>query len=89
MMQQSEPILAFPCAFSIKSIGEDVDDYRQFVIDTVAGIVGELDQGEITTRLSNGNKYLAVTVPFTARDREQLNAVYQALNQDVRTRFVV
>ena len=88
-MQQHEPILEFPCAFSIKSIGEDVDDYRQFVVDTIAGIVGELDQGEITTRLSNGNKYLAVTVPFTAQDREQLNAVYQALNQDPRTRFVV
>lgn len=88
-MTADEPILEFPCPFSVKSIGEDVDDYRQFVIDTIAGIVGELDQGEITTRLSNGNKYLAVTVPFTAQDREQLNAVYQALNQDSRTRFVI
>ena len=88
-MQQHEPILEFPCAFSIKSIGEDVDDYQQFVINAVAGIVGELDLGEITTHLSNGNKYLAVTVPFTAQDRDQLNAVYQVLNQDSRTRFVI
>jgi len=88
-MQLEDQVLKFPCSFSIKSIGADVDDYRQFVIDTVAGIVGELDQGNITTRLSNGNKYLAVTVPFNAQDREQLNAVYQALNQDSRTRFVV
>lgn len=88
-MQPEDQVLEFPCAFSIKAIGEDVDDYLQFVTDTVAGIVGELDQEEITTRLSNGNKYLAVTVPFTARDREQLNAVYQALSQDARTRFVV
>ncbi len=87
-MIPEDQVLEFPCAFSIKSIGED-DDYRQFVTDTVAGIVGELDQGEITTRLSNGNKYLAVTVPFTAQNREQLKAVYQALNQDVRTRFVI
>jgi len=88
-MQPEDQVLEFPCSFSVKSIGEDADDYRQFVIDTVAGIVGELDQEEITTRVSNGNKYLAVTVPFTARDREQLNAVYQALSQDARTRFVV
>ncbi|PKO04343.1 MAG: hypothetical protein CVU41_17480 [Chloroflexi bacterium HGW-Chloroflexi-3] len=88
IMIPEDQVLEFPCAFSIKSIGED-DDYRQFVTDTVAGIVGELDQGEITTRLSNGNKYLAVTVPFTAQNREQLKAVYQALNQDVRTRFVI
>ncbi len=88
-MQPEDQVLTFPCAFSIKSIGEDVDDYRQFVIDTIAGIVGELDQGEISMRLSNGNKYLAVTVTFTAQDREQLNSVYQALNQDARTRFVI
>lgn len=88
-MQPEDQVLAFPCAFSIKSIGEDVDDYQQFVINAVAGIVGELDQGEITTHLSNGNKYLAVTVPFTAQDRDQLNAVYQVLNQDSRTRFVI
>jgi len=89
LMQPEDQVLAFPCAFSIKSIGEDVDDYRRFVIDTVAGIVGELDRGAVTTRLSNGNRYLAVTVPFIAQDREQLNAVYQALNQDSRTRFVI
>ncbi len=88
-MQPEDQVLEFPCPFSVKSIGEDADDYRQFVIDTVAGIVGELDQEGITTRLSNGNKYLAVTVPFTAQDREQLNAVYHALSQDGRTRFVV
>ncbi len=88
-MQPEDQVLAFPCAYSIKSIGEDVDDYLQFVIDAVVGIVGELEQGEISTRLSNGNKYLAVTVPFTAQDREQLEAVYQALNQDARTRFVI
>jgi len=88
-MQTEEPFLEFPCDFSIKSIGEDVDDYQQFVIDTVAGIVGELVPENITARLSTGNKYLAVTVVFIAGSREQLDEIYQALNQDQRTRFII
>ena len=88
-MTTEKPVLKFPCPFSIKAIGDDKDDYLQFVIDTLTSIVGELALHEITTRLSNGNKYLAVTVPFVAQSREQLDAIYQALNQDARTRYIV
>jgi len=35
-----------------------------------------------TTRLSSGNKYLSVTITFTARSREQLDAIYQDLNAE-------
>jgi len=87
----TEPInvYKFPCPISIKAVGEDQDDYLQFVIDTIVFIVGEIDVEAITTRFSNGNKYLGVTVPFIAKDREQLEAVFQALNQDIRTKFIV
>lgn len=88
-MFESPNIYDFPCPISIKAIGDDRDDYLQFVIDTMISVVGEIDVQSITTRSSNGNKYLAVTVPFTAKDREQLESVFQALNQDVRTKFIV
>ena len=87
-MQTDKHVLEFPCAFSIKSIGEN-DDYLAFVLDTVQRIIGDFDHLEVSTRLSNGGKYLSVTVPFIAQDREQLDALYQALNQDERTRFVI
>ena len=88
-MTTEKPVLKFPGPFSIKTIGDDKDDYLQFVIDTVTSIVGELVLHEITTRLSNGDKYLAVTVPFVAQSREQLESVYSALNQDARTRYII
>lgn len=79
----------FPCSLSIKAIGDDYDDYLQFVIDTVLDIIGTIEVAEVTSRKSAGDKYLAVTVPFFAESREQLEAVYQAINHDQRTRFVI
>ena len=94
-MQKSPDIYEFPYPLSIKAIGEDRDDYLQFVIDTVTVNVGQLEENRITSRTSNGSKYLAMTVPFIAQDREQLDAVYRArrsifeFNLDNRTRFVI
>jgi putative lipoic acid-binding regulatory protein len=89
MMQDSQQVYEFPCLLSIKVIGEDRDGFLKFVIDTISEIVGAIEENAITTKKSGGDKYLAVTVPFTAQDREQLEAVYQALNQDNRTRFLI
>jgi hypothetical protein len=87
-MQQHEPILEFPCAFSIKVIGEDRGDYQQFVIDTMQAC-GVIELGKVSSRVSTKNKYLAVTVPFTAQSREQLDAIAYALNQDIRTCYII
>jgi hypothetical protein len=87
-MQQHEPILEFPCLFSIKVIGEDRGDYQQFVIDTMHAC-GVIEFGKVSSRVSTKNKYLAVTVPFTAQSREQLDAIAYALNQDIRTCYII
>ncbi len=87
-MTPEKPVLEFPYPFSIKAIGEDRDDYRQFVIDTLHAC-GVNELGDVSTRLSTENKYLAVTVPFTAQNREQLDAIAHALNQDIRTCYII
>jgi len=79
----------FPCSLSIKVIGDDYDDYLQFVIDAVLDITGKVEVSEVTSRKSAGDKYLAVTIPFIAQNREQLEAVYQTINDDQRTKFVI
>lgn len=88
-MLEFQQAYEFPCSISIKAIGDDYDNYLQFVIDTVLEIIGKIEEAEVTSRKSAGNKYLAVTVPFIAESREQLEAVYEAINQDQRTRFVI
>jgi len=88
-MLEFQQAYEFPCSLSIKAIGDDYDDYLQFVMDTVLDIIGTIEEAEVTSRKSAGNKYLAVTVPFIAETREQLESVYEAINQDQRTRFVI
>ncbi len=88
-MTETIQVYEFPCSLSIKAIGVDHEEYLQFVIDTVFAIIGKVEVSEVTSRKSAGDKYLAVTIPFTAQSREQLESVYQAINEDQRTRFVI
>lgn len=88
-MTESIQVYEFPCSLSIKAIGVDYDEYLQFVIDTVLDIIGNVEVSDVTSRKSAGDKYLSVTIPFTAQTREQLESVYQAINEDQRTRFVI
>jgi putative lipoic acid-binding regulatory protein len=43
----------------------------------------------VTTHLSHGGKYIAVSVPFTAQNQGQLNAIYGTLKKDSRTKFMI
>ncbi len=82
-------VFSFPCPISLKVIGKDENDYRQFVLETVKKHVMDLDLDQIRAKPSRGDNFLSVTVPFIAQNREQLNAIYEQLGQDERTRLVL
>lgn len=81
--------IEFPVYFPLKAIGENAEPYKQFVIDTVASHTDRIQYEDISTRLSRGGKYLAVTVPFTAESREQLDTIYRILSADKRTKYLI
>lgn len=89
MTEDKKPEIEFPCYFPLKAIGDDVETYQQFVVDTIAKYCDSIQHEKITNRLSNGGKYLAVTVPFTAENREQLDHIYQDLSDDKRTKYLL
>jgi putative lipoic acid-binding regulatory protein len=89
METENENIIEFPFHLSLKSVGKDEGDYRQFVIDTIATYIKDLDVNLVTTHLSHGGKYIAVSVPFTAQNQGQLNAIYGTLKKDSRTKFMI
>ena len=64
METEQEQILEFPLHLSLKSIGKDEQDYRQFVIDTVSSFIADLDINLVTTHESHGGKYIAVSSTF-------------------------
>jgi putative lipoic acid-binding regulatory protein len=55
-----------------------------FVVATVRKHVPDVDKGSVTSRLSNRDKYLSVTITFTAESQAQLDAIYQELTDSGR-----
>lgn len=88
-MVPDDELIKFPCYFPFKAIGRDESNYLEFVIASVLVHVPELNAEEVTTRPSHGGKYLAVTVPFIAQSRQQLDAIYTSVSQDKRTVFLL
>ena len=69
----------FPLIFPLKVIGRNADDFEGFVVSVVKTHT-PLSERTVTTRPSQGGKYLAVTVTFMAESREQLDAIYLELS---------
>ncbi len=73
-------VLQFPCAFPVKVMGPNTQEFSAAV---VAIFRKHLPGADIacTGRLSSGDKYLSLTVTFTAESQTQLNAIYEDLNR--------
>jgi len=74
----------FPCSFPLKVFGHDRDDFEALVVSVVRRHVTDDEELEVYSRRSNGGRYLAVTVTFTAQSRQQLDGLYLELSQNER-----
>lgn len=72
--------LSFPCLFPIKVFGKDSQDFEQVVFRLVKPHVPELTYDDLSRKTSSGKRYAAVTVTIIARDKAQLDAIYQDLS---------
>jgi len=88
-MESNPDVIKFPFYIPLKAIGKDQDNYVQFVVDTISEFIFDLNLEEVSIKPSNGGKYIAVTVPFTAHSRTQLDDIYRKLNQDPRTKWLI
>lgn len=77
-MEQKMP-LQFPCTFPIKIMGPNREAFSSAVFAIFHRHMAS-DQIACSRRLSSGDKYLALTVTFTAQSREQLDALYRELH---------
>ena len=77
--QPSASPLTFPCRFPIKVMGLASDAFAARVVGIMRKHAPDLDEAAVERRASQGGKYLALTVTIQARDRAQLDAIYQEL----------
>ncbi|MCX8048346.1 MAG: DUF493 domain-containing protein [Methylohalobius sp.] len=72
-------VLTFPCSWEVKAFGPNTQEFELEVVRIVRRHAPDLAENAVTTRLSRGGKYLAVSVAIRARNREQLHAIYREL----------
>lgn len=73
-------LLEFPCEFPIKVVGRREDGFAQAVSAIVQRHVEDFAPSSIGMRASRNARFLSLTVTFTARSREQLDALYRELS---------
>jgi putative lipoic acid-binding regulatory protein len=56
-----------------------VEEFELQVMRIMQKHVAEADTAHCRRRFSSGNKYLALTISFTAHSQEQLEAIYRDL----------
>lgn len=88
MQERPDTLFNFPCDFRIKVMGLAAPDFDALVVSLVRPQVEDLSEGAVTCKPSANGKYVSVTVTFTARSREQLDAIYRALTAHERILMV-
>ena len=71
--------LEFPCVFPLKVMGEATEHFESTVVSIVRRHVDDLGEGAVRRRESRAGRYVSLTVTFTARSRDQLDALYREL----------
>ncbi len=89
MAEAPLPELKYPIPFPLKVIGLDEPDFEEFCIEIVRRHVPELLEENITSKLSNGNKYRSVNFDFIAESREQVDALYAELSSHKRVLMIL
>ena len=81
--------LEFPCVYPLKVMGHATESFEAAVVGIVRRHVDDLGEGAVRRRESREGRYVSLTVTFTARSREQLDALYRELTADDRVLVVL
>ena len=78
-MHDHATCFTFPCSYPLKVMGPKTEAFEQAVRDI---LLKHLKETPVVydKRLSGTGKYLAITATFEATSKEQLDAIYQELN---------
>ena len=82
-------LMTFPCDFDLKVMGENKDNYSDYVLSTCQKHVDGVTKACVHTNLSRNSKYIAVTVKLTATSRKQLDDLYLELNAYKHTKMAL
>jgi hypothetical protein len=74
-----ESLLAYPCDFPIKIMGQTQPGFAQAILGVVLRHAPDFDAATMEMRNSRQGKYLSLTVTVRATSRQQLDDLYREL----------
>lgn len=89
MSDEGSAKIEFPCAYPIKVMGLDKNDFATAVLAIVQRHDPTLDAATASYRPSRNGKYLAVNVTITATGTTQLKALFDELKASGRVAMVL
>lgn len=72
-----ETLLEFPCAFPIKMMGRDTQDFRDTARALVEHHTGLLDVQDIKFATSRNGNFVSITITVQAQSQQQLDDIYR------------
>lgn len=84
-----EPLINFPCHFSIKVIGDAVEDFSGVVIKSINKYDVLFDSSCIEMKGSSAGKYISLTCTVFVLSQKQLDNIYRELSGLNVTKFVL
>ncbi|CAM3451157.1 HP0495 family protein [Parendozoicomonas haliclonae] len=86
--QQEPPKIEFPCDYRISVMGNQKDDFHEFVLEVIKRHAPDHD-GTYNLRDSRNGTFVAVVVTINATGPDQLSALHEDLKKDDRVRMVL
>ena len=86
---KTEPLLEFPCRFSVKVMGEKHPEFAANVLATVQQHAPDTAEHDLQHRESSSGNYQGITVTLNAESKEQLDNIYRALTSHPMVKVVL
>lgn len=84
-----KPKLTFPMEFPLKVVGNNAPGFKELVLEILRRHVHDLDERDVSDRLSSGGKYCSVAVKFVAKSRKQVDDLYVELTGNEKVLWVL
>lgn len=78
-MSEQDTLLEFPCAFPVKAMGRNGDEFETLVSEIVFRHARLHADEQVRSRPSGAGNFISVTITVNAESREQLDRIYQDL----------
>jgi putative lipoic acid-binding regulatory protein len=79
MTEENTEIMEFPCAFQIKIMGEDTEEFHLTIREIVVRHAPEVTDESFASRQSSKGRYVSITATVNAQSREHLDNLYREI----------